>query len=361
MAKRPANYESNLPRNLTYRQARKTYHWRNPHTGKEYSLGRIARRDAIAQAIEANNYLDQNYAPSALLMKLQARPVMTFTGWISNYEAILVRRNVKPATMRLRLYQLKSLAKHFGEQPLADITTRDVALFLESYITGGKRTMAVILRSVLNDIFREAIVAGIIERNPVEPTRASVPKIQRSRLSTEDLRKLLEATREVEPWFYKAMLIALLSAQRREDITRMKFSDVRDGRLFITQSKKGNKLAIPVALGLPEIDMTLSDGIALCRRDNPSEYLIYSATRRHGRKPGPVSPENITQAFSRARARCGLDTIENPPTFHEIRSLSGRLYEARHGEAFAQRLLGHKNLSMTKKYLDPRRDEYVLV
>ncbi|MCG7389681.1 tyrosine-type recombinase/integrase [Pantoea sp. ACRSB] len=61
------------------------------------------------------------------------------------------------------------------------------------------------------------------------------------------------------------------------------------------------------------------------------------------------------------RARCGLDAIENPPTFHEIRSLSGRLYEARHGEAFAQRLLGHKNLSMTKKYLDPRRDEYVLV
>ncbi|WP_334316714.1 tyrosine-type recombinase/integrase [Pantoea piersonii] len=128
------------------------------------------------------------------------------------------------------------------------------------------------------------------------------PKIQRSRLSTEDLRKLLEATREVEPWFYKAMLIALLSAQRREDITRMKFSDVKDGRLFITQGKKGNTLAIPFALGLPEIDMTPIDGIALCRRDNPSEYLIYSATRRHGRKPGPVSPENITQAFSRARA-----------------------------------------------------------
>ncbi|RTY53131.1 hypothetical protein EKL29_21860 [Pantoea sp. YU22] len=186
--------------------------------------------------------------------------------------------------------------------------------------------------------------------------------MQRSRLSTEDLRKLLEATREVEPWFYKAMLIALLSAQRtahsaqrREYITRMKFSDVKDGRLFITQGKKGNTLAIPVALGLPEIDMTLSDGIALCRRDNPAEYLIYSATRRHGRKPGPVSPENITQAFSRARARCGLDTIENPPTFHDIRSLSGRLYEARQGEAFAQRLRGLKNLPITKKYLDPRR------
>lgn len=157
-------------------QARKTYHWRNPHTGKEYSLGSIARREAIAQAIEANNYFDQNHAPSALLMKLQARPVMPFAGWLSNYEAILVRRNVKPATMRLRLYQLKSLAKHFGEQPLADITTRDVALFLESYITGGKQTMAVILRCVLNDIFREAIVAGIIEKTLLELRVHQPPK-----------------------------------------------------------------------------------------------------------------------------------------------------------------------------------------
>lgn len=361
MAKRPERYDANLPRNLTYRHARKTYHWRNPQTGKEFSLGNVSRREAVAQAIEANNYLDQNYIPSALLEKLQARPVMTFASWLSNYETLLVRRNVKPTTMRLRLYQLKSLAKHFGEQPLATITTRDVALFLEGYVSDGKQTMALILRSVLNDIFREAIVAGIIERNPVEPTRTSAPKIQRSRLSIDDFRMLLEATREAEPWFYKAMLIALLSAQRREDITRMKFSDVRDGRLFITQSKKGNKLAIPVALELPETEMTLSDGIALCQQNNPSEYFIYSASRRNGRKPGPVTPENITQAFARARMRCGLDTGTNPPTFHEIRSLSGRLYEARNGEAFAQRLLGHKNLSMTKKYLDLRGDEYVLV
>ena len=31
------------------------------------------------------------------------------------------------------------------------------------------------------------------------------------------------------------------------------------------------------------------------------------------------------------------------------------------GEDFAQRLLGHKNLKMTKKYLDSRGAEYVMV
>ncbi|ORC23390.1 integrase [Enterobacter cloacae subsp. cloacae] len=38
-----------------------------------------------------------------------------------------------------------------------------------------------------------------------------------------------------------------------------------------------------------------------------------------------------------------------------------RLYETERGEEFAQRLLGHKNLTMTKKYLDARGAEYVMV
>ena len=300
MAKRPESYDANLPRNLTYRRARKTYHWRNPHTGKEYSLGNVSRREAIAQAIEANHYLDRNYVPSALLNKLQARPVMTVSEWLSSYEAILVRRNVKPVTLRLRKYQLNAIGKSLGALAMTAVTTRDIALFLEVYVTENKQTMASILRSVLNDVFREAIVAGLIERNPVEPTRAKQPRVQRSRLSIEQFRMMLEAVRGSEPWFHCALLVALVTAQRREDITRMKFPDVRDGRLFITQSKKGNKLAIPVDLALPDIGMTLNDVIEVCRRNNPSQHFIYSATRRHGRRPGPVRPENLTQAFTRA-------------------------------------------------------------
>ena len=91
---------------------------------------------------------------------------------------------------------------------------------------------------------------------------------------------------------------------------------------------------------------------------SPSEYFMYSATLRQGRKPS-LSRQKILPGPS--PARCGLDTGANPAFFHEIRSLSGRLYEARQGEAFEQRLLAHKSLSMTKKYLDPRGDKYVLI
>ncbi|RTM80760.1 integrase [Enterobacter quasiroggenkampii] len=49
------------------------------------------------------------------------------------------------------------------------------------------------------------------------------------------------------------------------------------------------------------------------------------------------------------------------PPFHESRSLANRPYEKERGEEFAQCLLGHKNLTMTKKYLDVRGADYVMV
>lgn len=47
-------YDANLPRNLTYRKASKSFFWRNPVTDKEFPLGQIARRDAITQTIECS-------------------------------------------------------------------------------------------------------------------------------------------------------------------------------------------------------------------------------------------------------------------------------------------------------------------
>lgn len=72
-------------------------------------------------------------------------------------------------------------------------------------------------------------------------------------------------------------------------------------------------------------------------------------------------PDAMTSAFAEARELIGIQFGPNPPTFHEIRSLASRLFGIENGEEFAQRLLGHKNLSMTKKYLDPRGQEYVMV
>nr|WP_286165229.1 tyrosine-type recombinase/integrase [Pantoea sp. 201603H] len=98
-----------------------------------------------------------------------------------------------------------------------------------------------------------------------------------------------------------------------------------------------------------------------CRKGNSSDHMIYSSVRRGGRKPGAVLPDAITGAFTEARSQSGIQFGANPPSFHEIRSLASRLYAVENGEEFAQRLLGHKNMSMTKKHLDSRGQEYVMI
>ena len=52
---------------------------------------------------------------------------------------------------------------------------------------------------------------------------------------------------------------------------------------------------------------------------------------------------------------------KEPPSFHELRSLSARLYTEEKGTEFAQRLLGHKSAVMTAKYQDNRGSEWVKV
>ncbi|MGY5336410.1 tyrosine-type recombinase/integrase [Vibrio natriegens] len=48
----------------------------------------------------------------------------------------------------------------------------------------------------------------------------------------------------------------------------------------------------------------------------------------------------------------------DPPTFHELRSLSARLYEKQISDKFAQHLLGHKSDTMASQYRDDRGREW---
>ena len=87
-------YDANLPKNLTYRKNDKAFYWRNPVTKKEIALGQIARRDAIAQAIEANNFIYKKYTTTALIEQLKGTNSYTVSMWIDRYDVLLKRRGL---------------------------------------------------------------------------------------------------------------------------------------------------------------------------------------------------------------------------------------------------------------------------
>lgn len=113
----------------------------------------------------------------ALIEKLKGTDSFTVSAWIDRYEVLLQRRSLSVNTYKIRGNQLATVREKMGEIILAEVTTRHIAKFLESWITEGKNTMAGAMRSVLSDMFREAIVEGHIVKNPVE-----APGYQRLRL-----------------------------------------------------------------------------------------------------------------------------------------------------------------------------------
>lgn len=349
-----------LPKNLTFRRNCRSFYWRNPVTKKEISLGQIARRDAIAQAIEANHYIEENYSPVLLLDKIKGSHEYTMKLWLERYDVIFKRRKLAENTYKVRKGQIATINEEMGSMVLSKITTRHVAEFLEFWVAQNKQTMAATMRSVLSDIFREAIVEGHIENNPVTPTRAAKVVVKRERLELVQYTPIRETANAMPPWFSLAMDLALVTGQRREDLTQMRFDHVVDGRLQVEQGKTGAMISLPLDLELQCVGLQLGVVIDRCRLVSTTEFMLSTGIRKNS-PDGSLHPDGLTKKFVAARKASGLEFEENPPTFHEIRSLAGRLYEKERGRDFAQKLLGHTSEMMTLKYLNTRGKEFVML
>ena len=136
----------------------------------------------------------------------------------------------------------------------------------------------------------------------------------------------------------------------------MRFSDVKDERLYVTQIKTGMRIAVPLSLNLAVAGLKLSTVIDRCRLQSRTDFMISAGIRKNS-PDGNIHPDGLTKKFVAARKLASIAFGDNPPTFHEIRSLAGRLYKDAHGEEFAQRLLGHTSEATTKLYLDERDEK----
>ncbi|MDT3250870.1 tyrosine-type recombinase/integrase [Serratia sp. root2] len=164
-----------------------------------------------------------------------------------------------------------------------------------------------------------------------------------------------------EGYMKNAMLLALVTAQRQGDISKMQFTDVWDGHLHVEQIKTGAKVAIPLSLHCDAIGMTLEQVITQCRDHIVSPYLVhYTHNTAMARRGGMVKANTISTSFKKIRELSGLSWDKgSPPTFHEIRSLSERVY--REQKVNTKDLLGHKSQRQTDRYNDARGKEWKVV
>ncbi len=368
MSPRPRKNSISIP-GLYARFDRRTdktyYQYKNPVTGKFHGLGtdkakaeKIAlianQRIATAEAEYYLKKIDEN-------PKSNKRRGISVKGWIEKYLNIQERRkndgDMSEVRYKEKIRMSQLLIARLGNHPLKDLEVRDFALILEEWIDQGKVSTALNNRVVWVDIFKEAQHAGEVPPgwNPPESTRKPVPKVVRARLNFEEWKRIFNATPE-NHYIRNAMLLALVSAQRREDICNMKFSDVWDDHFHVEQGKTGMRLAIPLSLRCESIGLTLREVIAGCRDRMASPYLIHTP---HQKKAGPLGKDNLSRYFAFARDKAGIEVSEGKTevTFHEQRSLAERLYRAQGIDT--KTLLGHKVQATTDRYNDSRGQDWI--
>ena len=359
MAPRPRNRRSrDLPENLYEYGGH--YKWRDPRSGKFFGLGND-RRKAIAQAMEANFAIRDETEVVRLVDRITGEGERTIRTFLPVYKEVLEKRRLAAKTLKERHQQLDVVASHFDEMVMTRITTLAISKFLDGYEAAGKGRMAQVYRSLLLDLFREAQAKGWIEANPVGVTKAAIVEIKRSRLTLPDFQTIYAKAESLEPWVRNSMALGLVTGQRREDVAAFRFTDVREGFLWVDQGKTGVKLRIPVSLRLDALGWSVEDVIRRCRDRVVSPYMVHNSRPHAKAKPGdPLHVSSLSAAFAKARDLAkvkGSDT--QPPSFHELRSLAERLYSEQGIDT--QTLLGHKDPRMTSTYHDARGAEWLEV
>lgn len=314
------------------------YVWRHPD-GKVYPLGRIPLALARNEALAAN----------AELGRLRPSLVERMTGGAHTVAELLGKLPVaeRQATASQHRSIDRKIIATLGKVACADLSVQQCAELVES-IAAEHPTMAQQVRGRLIVMCARGRSLGWMHDNPAEVTQRPAVTVQRGRLTLESFNAILARAPEVSDYLPLAMRLALVTGQDRSTIAAMQQADVRDGCLYCRRSKTGTLIAIPVELHCQAIGVRLSDLLKTRLRDGLlSPYLIHH-TRHQGRaKPGDrVSPDRVSLDFAAARELAGI-TGDNPPTFHEIRSLSSRLYKAQPG-VDVQALLGHSTAPTTR-------------
>lgn len=373
MAARPRKNNVNIPNlyPLFNRKANKLY-WRYKHpvTGTFHALG-DDEKEAKAIAVEANLRLAEQRSRQVMAISDRVARIkgkeITVNTWLDRYQKIQSERladgDIKPNTFKQKQKPVALMRHALSQKSLPAVDARDIADILEQYKTSGQHRMAQVIRSVLIDVFKEAQHAGEVPPgyNPALATKQPRRRITRQCLNLEEWQKIYDIACRDHKYLGNAMLLAVVTGQRPGDISEMKFSDIWDEHLHISQEKTGAKLAIPLSLRCNALNISLREVIAKCRDLYVSKYLIHYTKSTSQSQPGEqVTANTLTTNFKKARNKADIDWGEGTPaTFHEMRSLSERLY--REQGINTKNLLGHKSQQQTDKYHDDRGKDWIKV
>jgi len=328
---------------------------------KSVSLG-TDRKDAIEAAIQLNSVLRPSgtIVDQVLNQKPKSNtPLDCMDKLIGEFiEHYLPERRYADTTLREKMRHLDVYRQQWGNQSSKDITTADIVAFLNPLAVNAY----IKHQGTLSQLFTFAIHQSYRDTNPVSVTMAkTAPKKKRKEHTLEGW-NLIRAN--APDWLQRAMDIALLSLQRRSDLTGLHNSQVnlKNRTIEVLQDKTRN-YDKPVYIEI-EMGDELLEAVKSCYQSGiHCPYLIHYKPKKMSRAdqdakihPFAVTPSHLTKTFSKVRDDCGAyDHIPSGqrPSLHDARGLGAWLYEkAGYSEEYIMALTGHSSRKMLRHYIE---------
>ena len=237
-----------------------------------------------------------------------------------------------------RCYLKNQILPHFAGRPIAEIDGAEVRRWFASL--AATPVAADRSKLVLSVIMKEAEAMGLKPEgsNPCRGIRCYRRKGRERFLSDDEIRRLSAVLRRHErrsPQQVAVVRLLLLTGCRRNEILTLRWSDYREGHLFLRDSKTG-----PRTVWLSRPARTIVDSL-----ERNSAWVFPTP-----RAKGPPSRTWLDEFWRVARAEAGLGDIR----LHDLRHSHASI-ALRQGESVLAigRLLGHARPDTTLKYTHP--------
>ena len=214
------------------------------------------------------------------------------------------------------------------------VTPRDVAQIRRSF--SGSPATANRLLTVLKMVFDYALEEQLIDSNPCVGIKRLAQNVRTRRISRGEFNAIRQQAR---PLLQVVMDLCFATGQRIGDVLKISRADITDAGIYVEQQKTKTKLMLAWT---PALRAAVADAKAL-HRNVVHVYLLGAQ---------PPNYFKIQQQWTTACARAGVEDAH----LHDLRAMSGTEADAQGIDA--QKLLGHTDAKVTKRYL---RDKVVPV
>lgn len=269
----------------------------------------------------------------------------TLDDFLPTFQQSLAARGLSDKTLANHDVALRQLRAAIGRNVISRIRPHQIAQATRELHLRHPHAAQRLLAEA-RAVFAEAVALGWSDTNPAAEVKMPVAKIARQRLTLEQWQAMAEYARaSMPPWIWRMLILALVTGQRRGDLCRLQFDDVRDDHLCLCQEKTGTLVRIPLDLRMDVIDVSVGEAVEMCRGYSKGNvYLLRKSTGAQ------LSPDSLSARFETCReAVFGQHTGEGmPPSLHECRSLAERIYRTQGVDTRV--LLGHTRQKMTDLY-----------